>query len=190
MKNIIYILLIICNLNLIFAQSGKVEGKLLLEDENEYELVARKTIVSIEYDDGLIFQSAVDDNLKFSFENLPKGRIRITLNPRAPGKPISRYEKVKNNKTLNLHIEYSLSCEYDKSIDSKVCPICQKEDKVIPIVYGLVMKEALFVDKDGNIFDKDGKPFDKNKKRNYFAGGCLVTDCDPNWYCERDKNQF
>lgn len=183
MKNIIYISLIICNLNLIFAQSGKVEGKLLLEDENEHELVARKTIVSIEYDDGLIFQTAVDDSLNFAFENLPKGRIKITLNPRSPGKPISIYERVKNNKTLNLNIDYSISCEYDKSIDNKVCPICQKEDKVIPIVYGLVMKEAI-------VIDKDGKPFNKNKKRTYFPGGCIVTECDPNWYCERDKNQF
>lgn len=58
-------------------------------------------------------------------------------------------------------------CNYDSS--SRTCPVCQRSDKVIEIVYGLPMPPL--------------------RKDVYYAG-CEVTCCDPKYYCSRDKKKF
>jgi len=62
-------------------------------------------------------------------------------------------------------------CKYDSSLKNKTCPICKKQDKVIPIAYGLLVSM-------------------KGEGKTFKAGGCNITYCDPNWYCKRDKLEF
>ncbi len=78
---------------------------------------------------------------------------------------------------------YSVYCKYDKSAKDKKCPLCGREDNVIPIRYGLIAV----------IVPKKGKHTLKNQNQvieEFFAGGCVVTYCDPNWYCKKDHLKF
>lgn len=68
-------------------------------------------------------------------------------------------------------------CPYERSINNKTCPVCQKQNKVIPIHYGMFIGTG-----NRSSMKKAGKTFK--------VGGCKVTGCDPNWYCKRDKKSF
>jgi hypothetical protein len=55
----------------------------------------------------------------------------------------------------------------------KVCPE-NHTNKLIPIVYGLPGEKLIR----------------KAKKGKVMLGGCIVTDCDPKWYCKVHKLMF
>lgn len=108
----------------------------------------------------------------FKFEDVAKGRYTIKT-----------FETTYGDSTFSIVVDQDLTlkivilnknCIYNKSLKDKTCPICHKKDKTIPIVYGLVI-------------DSGNK---KRKKKNYLNGGCKITNCDPNWFCERDKIKF
>lgn len=54
------------------------------------------------------------------------------------------------------------------------CPVCNKQDEVIPIVYGL----------------PDPILGEKEKQGKVQLGGCVISDSDPQWYCKRDRIEF
>jgi hypothetical protein len=68
---------------------------------------------------------------------------------------------------LNIH----RICKYDRSLADSICPICHKKNKVIPIIYGLMIHSI------------------KNNK-NFHIGGCDISPCQPHWYCKRDNFEF
>lgn len=183
MKKYIHIIFMIFGLYSCFSQTGKIEGKLFLDIPEEYDIIAKKTKVILDLKDRT-YHTTVDDSLKFVFDSLPRGKFMLTLDPKPPG-IYNIYEgKIKSKKSINLNIEYSISCKYNRSINDKTCPLCLKQDKVIPISYGLII-ETNFIDADKNIIDEKGNLIEK-KKRTYYPGGCIVSECDPNWYCERE----
>jgi hypothetical protein len=55
-------------------------------------------------------------------------------------------------------------------------------------VYGFLVK-VKYRDKDVQEINKKGKKIDPEKNKS-FAGGCVTSDCQPYWYCERDKTKF
>ena len=55
-----------------------------------------------------------------------------------------------------------------------VCPKCNKDDKVIPISYGLPTEQAYTLKEQGKLK----------------LGGCCLSNDSPNWYCNRDKIEF
>ena len=55
-----------------------------------------------------------------------------------------------------------------------VCPVCNRSDMVIPIVYGFPGEEL----------------FEESEKGLVMLGGCCVDDGNPGWYCKRDKKEF
>ncbi len=74
--------------------------------------------------------------------------------------------------TTNVDILYPTYCEFSEK--KSKCPICLKKDKVIPILYGYPS-------------EKMRQKRDKGKIR---LGGCMVTNCDPKWFCTRDDQEF
>jgi hypothetical protein len=97
----------------------------------------------------------------------------------AAGYPSTSFEYFKffSDTTLQFDIQNIRHlCKYDASLNNKRCPVCKKKNKVIPIRYGLL----------GSI---KGDPL-KNNGRTFKAGGCKISDCDPHWYCKRDKIEF
>ncbi len=74
--------------------------------------------------------------------------------------------------TTYVNIFYPTFCEYSKS--KSKCPKCSKKDKVVPIVYGYPSEKMLV----------------KMKKGKIHLGGCMVSGCDPKWFCKRDETEF
>jgi len=158
-----------------FGQNGVINGKIIPEIPEEKKQIAENTkvILNIGNEEKIVF---VDKDLNFTFRDLKSDTIRIRTEPKTFGQNIIITGFLEPNETVEIKIPYSLSCKYDKSVNNKTCPICKKSDEVIPISYGLIIEIA----KKGE--DKKGKE--------YRAGGCVVSECDPNWYCKRDDYEF
>ncbi len=157
-----------------FAQSGKIIGWLNLQDfenkktvtENTFVILTSKTITD---------SVKIDNDLSFKFEHLPSDTFHLSISPRSYPYNSTYILYLKTGETENINLEYSSTCPYDKSKDG-MCPICKKKDEVIPIRYGLL---SFKIDKNK-----------KTDKRKYKPGGCIIMDCQPNWFCERDQKSF
>lgn len=161
-------------LNILIGHSqnnGKINGKLLLTDIENKELVIKNTYIILK-SKTKTDSVKVDENLSFTFDNLKADSLKIYTKPRSY--PVNIFYKLylKDGETKNVEIPYSSVCPYEKN-KTKICPICKKKDKVIPIIYGL-----------------QSEPKRKKDKKKFKSGGCVVSDCQPNWFCERDKSEF
>ncbi len=54
------------------------------------------------------------------------------------------------------------------------CPVCNKRDEVVEIVYGMPTHEA----------------FEKAQRGLFRLGGCVLEAHAPNYYCKRDDVEF
>uniref|UniRef100_UPI0040497D86 hypothetical protein n=1 Tax=Flavobacterium sp. TaxID=239 RepID=UPI0040497D86 len=178
----IFFLLLTC---ICFSQVGKINGKLIIENSDDVLFAIENTYMILKNDtekDSV----KVRQDLNFNFENLKSGKYQLFFSHQNyPHNPYYNLE-LEENKPLEVTLDYAPSCPFGKS---KTCPTCKKDDKVVPIVYGLLV-EISYKDKKGRSIDKNGKRIRKNQKKNYKAGGCVVSDCQPLLYCERDKKRF
>ncbi|MEY8847293.1 hypothetical protein AB9K26_00635 [Psychroserpens sp. XS_ASV72] len=163
-----------------YSQNIKVNGKILLENEDDRNNVIQKTKVILSQN-GTEQSTKVNENLEFFFEIEGFNDIEVTFEPKGMGNISGRFYTFKNSElrkkdTISLKIPYSLTCKYDKSKDNKTCPTCEREDEVIPIAYGLIAE----ITKKG----------EEKQEKKYKSGGCVISDCDPNWYCKRDNLEF
>lgn len=163
-----------------FSQTGKVLGKLDLQDFQNKKAVSEKTYVILKTKNK-IDSVKVDSNLEFIFDNVEADTVRISFFPYSY--PINRHYifKLADGESKSLNLLYSSTCPYSKSETKLKCPTCHKKDKVIPIVYGLGAEIGYEY--------RNGK-FITSKKNKSKAGGCIVSDCQPNWFCERDNLEF
>ena len=118
-----------------------------------------------------IDSTLVDENLSFTFHNIPNDRVNIVFSPRNFPTNTSYNIDFKKGKTKKIKVKYSPVCMYSKT--DSICPKCKKTDKTIPIVYGLILLQSE---------QQDGETIK--------LGGCVSRECDPNWYCKRDKYEF
>lgn len=83
-------------------------------------------------------------------------------------------------------------CPYEKTKNNR-CPVCKKKDRVIPIIYGLI-GEITYSNENPNIIETNGIKIISDspiiKKKRYKIGGCIISDCQPSWFCERDEKKF
>lgn len=169
MKNKLLLLLLFACFR-VFAQTGEIRGKLLLQDIENIESVLNNTWVILKTVTRLD-SVKVNDDLSFVFKDVKADTIRIYIKPRTY--PVDRsYKFYFDGRALKeFEFEYSSTCPFRKKADN-ACPVCNKKDKVIPISYGLIDNT------------------DKKTERKYKPGGCVVSDCQPNWFCERDAKDF
>ncbi|MDT0295920.1 hypothetical protein ACFQ3R_14715 [Mesonia ostreae] len=175
MRKTFSIILMFIGISFCLAQNGVINGKIVAEIPEEAELIAENTKVILEIN-GIEKTTVVDKNLNFSFHNLESDSIRIRTEPHSYMRQLTIIGFLKPNETVEIKIPYSLSCKYDQSKENKTCPICKKQDQVIPISYGLIAE----ITKKG----------EEKKDKVYKSGGCVTTGCDPNWYCKRDEINF
>jgi hypothetical protein len=181
MKNVIFLIIFIIGSYFCVAQPIKIDGKIVLDNEDDKVLVIEKTKIILKQN-GFEQITTVNNELGFSFEINNFDMIEITAIPKGIGNISGRSYTFKNigmreSDTIKIDFPYSLTCKYDKSIENKTCPICKKQDQVIPISYGLISEES-------------NKLLERGNATKYKTGGCVVSDCDPNWFCQRDKLDF
>jgi len=57
---------------------------------------------------------------------------------------------------------------------TKKCPVCGSNDQVVPVMYGM----------------PGPKMQDDAAAGKIHLGGCIISDNDPKWYCQRDETAF
>ncbi len=173
MKTVLLILLfnVAC-----FAQSS-INGTLVLNDPADHDFVVANTWVVLEQ--GTRTDSTrIDNNLHFVFKDVTAERPKLKITPRHypvdTGYSLTNLKEGENK----IEINYSPTCPFGKT--GNVCPVCHKSDDVIPISYGLLV----------TIEKKESQPDASTAKRTYKPGGCVVSDCQPQWHCEHDDKDF
>lgn len=161
-----------------FCQSGEISGKLLIANEEERNAMPSKVYAILKYENSRD-SIQVDEKFNFKFENLPSGKYYLGFSIQNFPRNFYYIYNLKDDEKINIDIEFKPICPYQNSKEKTSCPLCKKEDKVIEIVYGL---RATIV--------KKGEKENLKSKIKVFEGGCVVSDCQPSWYCERDKTKF
>ncbi|MDG1841740.1 MAG: hypothetical protein P8I93_05285 [Crocinitomicaceae bacterium] len=152
-----------CKISLI--QNKNIKGRAITNINGEFEISA----VSIGYYDIIISDFLINDT---TIKNMV----------------------IKTDTITYLKIELP-PCKFDKK--NKVCPICNAYSRVVPIIYGYVVEPKFPIHEvlDGSGYtwrrkDDDTIPNIKLEDKTYYSGGCYVTGCDPNWYCNKCKKKF
>lgn len=122
-------------------------------------------------------QSTKADSLghfKIKFEE--GGEYRISI--KGSDEPDTTfYLNVGQHETINLTINYPPKvCPYEKAKSTGICPEGTHKDNIVPIIYGLIIADKEFLK--------------KVESHEVERGGCLVTTCDPNWYCKTHDRRF
>ena len=175
MKTTIVIILIFLGSLSCVAQNSVIYGQIVPENPEDSARIIAKSKVVLKIN-GTKKASYPDKNLNFTFQNLDSDSILIYMEPKSARIETMMMGFLEPNDTLFLKIPYMLTCKYDKSKNNKTCPICKRQDRVIPIVYGLLA----YIQKKGEV----------NKEPEIKEGGCIISNCDPNWYCKRDQIDF
>ncbi len=162
MKNtLLLVCLFLCTK--LFAQSGDVHGKLLSQKTSKPISFTSVSLSSL----NKITQTDINGN--FIFKNISEGKYKLLVSPL--GHSMKEFDIiVKADSGISLVIQYPDTCIYDVHRKSRNCPICNKKNQVVPIIYGM--------------------PIGKLDEENYYFAGCEKTDCNPTWYCKRDKKSF
>lgn len=174
----LFALLFLTNSNSI-AQTGSVSGHIILNSNGDSTIIREHVMVWLKHDGEKWWITGLDSNFNFCFDtytlNLKPDttEIRITT--------VNRYLDtiVKNviiaeGKETYLEISYPPACEFYKTENDSICPVCKKHDQVIPIIYG----------------PYSSSPKRRKNKEKYLAERHWESGCDPNWYCRRNDIKF
>lgn len=114
---------------------------------------------------------------KMTYRSLTAGYYKIFVGGPGQLTEIKDSIRITNGQSLILNIKMANLCLYDHP--KNYVPTCPKNhtDSIIPIVYGLIAER-------GNTYIKNMA----DEKVRY--SGCLVTDCDPKFYCKLHKIEF
>ncbi len=161
------------------AQTGSVSGHIIVNSDGDSSIIREHVMVWLKHDDDKWWITSLDSNFNFCFDyftlNLKPDttEIRITTVNRYRD-TIVRNVIITEGKETHLEISYPPTCEFYKTENDSVCPICKTNDQVIPILYG---------------------PYASSPKRRknlekYLAERNWKSGCDPHWYCRRDNLKF
>lgn len=73
----------------------------------------------------------------------------------------------------NFQMNFPADCTINRYLGGKTCPECKNSKDIIPVVYGLLLP------------DMPGSP-----GIDYYPLGCMISSCDPAWYCKKDSLLF
>ncbi|TBW29949.1 carboxypeptidase-like regulatory domain-containing protein [Gramella sp. KN1008] len=149
-----------------FAQKGMIRGHIQDTVKNEGVAFAKVLINELDRETG------TDVTGDFSFGDIPPGTYSLQVWIQDyPGREIDSIVIAPDGIT-DISILFPPECNFNHN--DMTCPVCNKKDEVIPIVYGLPREEI----------------FKKAEEGKVKLGGCVVSTCDPQWYCKRDKKSF
>lgn len=164
MKGILNLLFLFASV-LIYAQNGKLSGKIVSAVDN---FPTPGVTIKFLIDEKVEFITGTDIDGNYSIEKIPFGTYYITFNSLGnKEKIVVNFKIEEETKIFNfLYPDICIASE-------KVCPKGH-DDKLIPIVYGLPGKKLL-------------KKAEKGKVK---LGGCVVSDCNPKWFCKTHDLEF
>jgi hypothetical protein len=120
-------------------------------------------------------ETMTDSSGKFHIDNLSAGLYSLAIKQIGVRKDfIMDSIKIFKDSTLHLEIDYPGPCRFVYEDGKK--PQCTNghTDHLIPIVYGLPARKTI----------------KKAEKGLIYLGGCVVSDCDPHFYCTIHKREL
>lgn len=138
----------------------------------------RPVVISILSDTGMLSSSINNGNIsKMTFTGMAPGQYKIQISGNGQLTIIRDSIVVKEGQNLALSFTFNGPCLYDHA--ANYIPTCPKNhtDSIISISYGLIVTNC-----DTFIKDK------KEMKVKY--AGCVVTGCDPQFYCKEHDISF
>ncbi|MGG9962913.1 hypothetical protein [Ferruginibacter sp. SUN106] len=152
-----------------FSQSGKIKLDLTIADTNKpysLEIYVNKKLTTIK-------RTTVTKSGTYTINELEEGYYNLKLfsfNSTARSLKIDSLY-VNKGSAINLTVTYPLPCKYNYPKDYiPKCPY-NHVDKIVRILYGKPGKEMI----------------NKAQKGEIHLGGCMVSDCDPHFYCTIHK---
>jgi hypothetical protein len=122
-----------------------------------------------------IIAGAIPDNKGgFMFDNLKKVIYTLVVQQLGYRDEITDSLSISSSKTTELNLAYPPPCRfvYEKGVMPKC--IAGHTDNIVPILYGLASEYSLKQAKKGKIY----------------LGGCMATECDPQYYCNTHKREL
>ena len=165
MKNII-IAVLIFGFSQSLAQKGILDGTVIYKLDSSN--LAGVQIVLI----GTKKAGVTDIEGYFEIKNIEEGTYDLTLQIIGLGQDTTRNVVIKNNSRTTLYL--GLPAGNCSGNQPKNCPIDGREDDVIAIAYGL----------------PGSKLVRKAKKGKIKLAGCILTGCDPQWFCKRHQHEY
>ena len=158
---------------LAFAQSGEVEGRIIYREDSSAIKDAWIQVFKTTSPNSVPLTTAITDkNGYFKISGLELQTYDLVAGAMTLGDTSLIAINVQSEKGLFLNISLPREdCSWNRS---NICPIGNQNDEVIPIVYGLPTQKTVR----------------KAKKGKVSLGGCIITGCDPIWYCQRHKHSF
>ena len=152
------------------AQSGTIKG--VIKDGLSLENSFGISIELYRKLDKKFIAGAVSDSIgKFQIKNIPSGTYDLKFSLVGFNEYTLSDVNISDDSTTFLDIRFP--CPFGVVKSKKVCPLGHKDD-IVRIEYGLPSM-------------KTSKKADKGKIE---LGGCIVTGCDPIWYCKKHKIRF
>ncbi len=140
MKRLTLLIVILIFIQLTFSQTGTIKGYVYDSIERAPFVGANLSLINLDKN------AMADFDGNFVIDSIPAGTYDLKLSWVGYRDTIIKSVRVYNDSTVNLKIIYlPPPCMYRDKND-KTCPVCKKQDKVIPIIYGLpspgLVKEA------------------------------------------------
>jgi hypothetical protein len=146
------------------------------KSEAVYDLTIayRPAIIQLLTDTNSLPASKVNNTSKITYRDINAGNYKILISGQGKTPIIKDSINVKKGQQLVLNIKINGPCLFDHP--ANYIPTCPKnhKDSIITIHYGLISSR--------------GDEFKKDKKVRY--GGCVITECDPQFYCKQHEIEF
>ena len=148
-----------------FSQDGGIKGQILDSGQDPFAGLTVKILNG----DSVITRTITDQNGDYRLEGIKAGQYNLSIQHLGFRERIIKDVTISANETRHFNITHPGPCIPSEQL----CPNGHT-DLLIPIVYGLPGKRLM----------------KKSKKGKIKLGGCIVTDCDPKWYCKKHEIEF
>ena len=149
-----------------FSQNGGLKGHVINRTDKGGFAGLQLSILK---GDSVIKGTITDQNGDYQITQIEQGKYNLKLQFLGFKERVIRNIEIQKDETLELNLIHPDSCSQPR----KICPKGHLND-LIPIVYGLPGKKMMKQSVKGKIK----------------LGGCIITDCDPKWYCRIHSVEF
>jgi hypothetical protein len=154
-----------------FCQNGQVNGQIA----KQYPLLEYKYLTVLLQKGQTTINGAVPDSMgQFGIKDIPEGIYSLVIKQLGYRDAVTDSIVVSGGAAISLSLLYPPPCKFKYIKGQK--PLCEDGhiDQIIPIVYGLPTKKTMR----------------RAEKGLLHLAGCLMTDCDPQYYCKIHKREF
>ena len=152
----------------VFCQRSQIIGHVAKGDTtSKYNNLG----IFLQQGDSTIMVTVSDTSGYFKLDSINKGIYYLVIQNFGNRDLFTDSFQIDSDTIIRFNLTYPPPCPFVYSAGKKPKCIGGHIDHIIPIVYGLPTKKTM----------------DKAKKGLLHLGGCIVSDCDPHYYCTIHK---